>query len=288
MVRKHSIVYLTSLITLLLILACVTTPVAAPVPTQQSLSTTDPNAFSTMVAEAADALLTQTAEAAPAMPSPAPTEPLATETPLPIPTETPVTSSSGTSITQLEDGSTQFIDNIAGLQVTIPAGWVTVRLNEAEYFQVWSLTVDDPVLQYALAGIQNLDPSQYRVHAFNTQPDYVYEGQGTQINVKFVMGDTRTLEQVAEDEKQPQVLPEYALISSEFQVRPDNLQLFSIEEQWQGVSSTNMPVTLYYKGFSFKVSSGTVTVELTMPFKINYEVVPIFDQMIGQLTVFSQ
>ena len=287
MVRKHSIVYLTSLIALILILACVMTPIAAPVPTQQSLSTTDPNAFSTMVAEAAGALMTQTAEAAPVLPTPIPTEPLATETPPPTPTETPVASASGTSLTQLEDGSTEFIDNVAGIQLTIPARWVAVRLNEPEYFQVWSLTVDDPVLQYALAGIQNLDPTQYRLHAFNTHPDYVYEGQGTQISVKFVMGDARTLEQVAEDEKQPQVFPEYALISSEFQARPDNLQLFSIEEQWQGISSTNMPVTLYYKGYSFKVPSGTVTVELTMPFKINYEVVPVFDQLITNMTVFT-
>ena len=286
MVRKHAVIYITSSAMLFLILACVTTP-AVSVPTQQSISTTDPNAFATMVAQAAGALMTQTAEAAPAMSSPIPIEPPATETPAPTPTATPVTSVSGTSLTQLEDGSTQFIDNVAGVRLSIPAGWVAVRLNEAEYFQVWSLTVDDPVLQYALAGIQNLDPTQYRLHAFNTQPDYVYEGQGTQISFKFVMGDARTLEQVAEDEKQPKVFPEYALISSEFQVRPDNLQLFSIQEQWQGISSTNTPLTLYYKGFSFKVSSGTVTVELTMPFNINYEVVPAFDQMISEMSVFT-
>ena len=171
--------------------------------------------------------------------------------------------------------------------MTVPSGWVTVRLNEPEYFQVWSLTVDDPILQYALAEIQNLNPTQYRLHAFNTKPDYVYKGQGTQINVKFVMGDGRTLEQVAEDEKQPQFFTEYALISSDFQVRPDGLELFIIEEQWQGTSSTNEPVMIYYKGYSFKLPSGTVTVSLFVPFDIKHEVVPLFDQMVGQLTVFT-
>lgn len=282
--RKHVLVYLTGLITLLLTLACATT---SAVPTQQPVSTADPNAFSTMVAEAAGALMTQTAEAAPLLPSPTPTEPPATETPVPPPTDTPVTSLTGTSLSQLEDGSTQFIDNIAGVRLTIPSGWVVVRLNEPEYSQVWALTVDDPVLQYALGGIQNLDPTQYRLHAFNTRQDYVYGGQGTQIDVKFVMGDGRTLDQVAEDEKQPQVFTDYVLISSDFQVRPDGIELFIIEEQWQGISSTNEPVTIYYKGYSFKVPLGTVTVGLFVPFDIKHELVPLFDQLVGQLTTFT-
>jgi hypothetical protein len=187
----------------------------------------------------------------------------------------------------LEDGSILFTDNIAGIKLTIPAGWITVRLNEAEYFQVWSLTVDDPVLQHSLEGIQNLDPARYRLHAFNTQPDYVYAGEGSQINVVFVRDDPRTLEQVAEDEKQPQVFTDYALISSEFQVRPDGLQIFFIEERWQGISSKNEPVGIYYKGALFKVPTGTVAVDLFVPADISHELVPAFDQMVGQLALFT-
>jgi hypothetical protein len=284
MVRKQSFVYITSFLILLFILACVTTPV---VPPQQSISTTDPNAFSSMVAGAAGALMTQTAEAALLLPSPVPAEQLATELPPPALTDTPIPSQSGTSLTQLEDGSTLFTDNIAGIKLTIPARWITVRLNEAEYFQVWSLTVDDPVLQHSLEGIQNLDPARYRLHAFNTQPDYVYAGEGSQINVVFVRDDPRTLEQVAEDEKQPQVFTDYALISSEFQVRPDGLQLFFIEERWQGISSKNEPVMIYYKGALFKVPTGTVAVDLFVPADISHELVPVFDQMIGQLALFT-
>ena len=284
MFRKHSFLYIISLTALLLILACVTAPAVA---TQQPLSTADPNAFSTMVAEAAGVLMTQTAEAAPLASSPTPSLPPPTETPLPTPTETPVTSQAGTALSQLEDGSTQFIDNLAGVKLTIPAGWVTVRLNEPEYFQVWAVTVDDPVLQYGLENILSLDPDQYRLHSFNTQADYVYEGEGSQINVVFVRDDVRTLEQVAEDERQPQVFTEYALISSEFQIRPDSLELFILEEQWRGTSSTNAPVMIYYKGVFFKVPSGTVAVDLFVPADIKHEVVPAFDQMIEQLAVFT-
>ncbi len=286
MIRKHSIVYIASICALLLVLACVTIPAVSTQEPQQPVSTADPDSFASMVAEAAGALMTQTAEAQPASTSPTPSLPPPTETPLPTPTETPLTSQAGTALSQLDDGSTQFIDNLAGVRLTIPAGWVTVRLNEPEYYQVWSLTVDDPVLQHGLEGLQNLDPARFRLHAFNTQPDYVYEGEGSQINVVYVRDDVRTLEQIAEDEKQPQVFSGYALISSEFQVRPDGLEVFIIEEQWRGTSSTKASVMLYYKGVLFKVPSGTVAVDLFVPFEIKHEVVPAFDQMIEQLVVY--
>jgi hypothetical protein len=240
-----------------------------------------------MVAEAAGALMTQTAEAAPLLPSPTPTEPPVTETSVPSPTETPVTSLTGTSLSQLEDGSTQFIDNVAGVRLTIPSGWVVVRLNEPEYFQVWALTVDDSVLQYGLEGIQSLDPARFRLHAFNTKPDYVYAGLGSQINVVFIKDDPRTLEQIAEDEKQPQAFTNYALLSAEFQVRPDNIETFTVEEQWRAISSTNEHIMTYYKGVLFKVPAGTVAIDLFVPFDIKHEVVPLFDQMVGQLTTFT-
>ena len=289
MSRKHSFVYIASIFTLLLMFACVTIPAVPAQQSEQPVSTTDPNAFSTMVAEAAGVLMTQTAEAQPASPSPTSGLPTPTETPLPTSTATerPVTSQAGTSLSQLEDGSTQFVDNLAGVKLTIPAGWVTVRLSEPEYFQVWSLTVDDPVLQHGLEGVQNLDPTRYRLHAFNTQPDYVYEGEGSQINVIYVRDDVRTLEQIAEDEKQPQVFTDYTLLSSEFQIRPDNLELFIIEEQWRGTSSTDASVMIYCKGVFFKVPSGTVEIELFVPFDISHEVVPAFDQMVEQMVLFT-
>ena len=283
MFRKRSTVYIISLATLLLIVACVTAPA---VPTQGAVSTTDPDQFSTMVAEAAGSFLTQTAEAALLLSLPTPTGPQPVETPASAMVETPVISQVGTSLSQLADGSTEFVDYVAGIRITIPGGWVAVRLNEPEYTQIWELTVDNPVLKTGLEGLQALDPTRYRLHAFNTQPDYVYLGEGSQINVAFIRDDMRTLEQIAEDETQPQAYMEYALISSEFQVRPDTLELFVIEEQWQKVSSTDARMMIYSKGFLFKVPSGTVVVELFVPFDISHEVVPAFDQMVEQLVLF--
>ena len=77
------------------------------------------------------------------------------------------------------------------------------------------------------------------------------------------------------------------MIFSEFQVRPDGLETFIIDEQWQGLSSTNAPVMIYNRGVIFKVSSGTVLVSLTIPADIGFKVAPAFDQMIEQMTVFT-
>ena len=99
--------------------------------------------------------------------------------------------------------------------------------------------------------------------------------------------DVRTLDEVAEDEKQPQVFTDYALISSEYLVRPDGLELFIIEGQWRGISSTNASVMIYHKGAIFKVPSGTVAVDLFVPADISYVVVPAFDRMIEKMVVFT-
>ena len=286
MLGKYPFAYIVSSITLLFVLACVMTPAVLTQEPQQPVSTTNPDLFATMVAEASGALLTQTAEAAALVSSPTSDLLSPNDAPLTALTETPVTSLAGTSLSRLEDGSTQFIDTIAGISLTIPAGWLVMRLNEPEFYQVWELTVDDPILQSDLEGILNLDPAQYRLHAFNTQPDYVYQGEGSKIIFIFVRDDVRTLEQIAEDEKQPEVFTDYALISSGFQVRSDGLQLFMIEEQWQGTSSTDEQVMIYDKSVIFKVQSGTVMIDLFVPANISYEVIPAFDHMIEQMSLF--
>lgn len=286
MLGKYPFAYIISSITLLFVLACVMTPAVLTQEPEQPVSTTNPDLFATMVAEASGALLTQTAEAAALVSSPTSNLLSPDDAPLTASTETPVTSLAGTSLSRLEDGSTQFIDTIAGISLTIPAGWLVMRLNEPEFYQVWELTVDDPILQSDLEDILNLDPAQYRLHAFNTQPDYVYQGEGSKIIFIFVKDDVRTLEQIAEDEQQPEVFTDYALISSGFQVRSDGLQLFMIEEQWQGTSSTDEQVMIYDKSVIFKVQSGTVMIDLFVPANISYEVIPAFDHMIEQMSLF--
>ena len=275
---------------LLLIMACVTTTVIPTQQPQQPVSTSNPSVFATTVAGKVAAFMTQTVEA---RPSPTatllpPTEtPSPTTTPSPTITPSPTKPTERTTLSEMEDNSTQFFDYQAGLKLTVPEGWLTVRLSEQEYLDAWLLAVKDLVLQHELESINDLDPDIFRLHALNTQDEYVYEGQGSSIAVLFIDGDTQELKLIAEAELQLKDFENYELITSEYPERADDLELFTLEEQWQVTSSTDKQVTLYHKRAAFKVSAGTVYIDLYVPSEIKDEVLPEFDTMIEQLSVFT-
>jgi len=283
MSRRNFLVHVLSGLILILLASCSPAQVTVP-PQPQPLSTSNPDAFSTMVAGTAAAFMTQTAEA---MPTATATLPPSTEPPSPTITATPTDANASTSLTDMEDGSTQFFDYQAGIKVTFPVGWIAVRLSEQEFMDAWVNAVDDPVLQHDMESVQQLDPVIHRVHAFNAQTGYVYEGQGSTIAILFAQGDTRELEKVVEDELQPKDLEGYRLISPKYQVRPDGVELFTVDESWQTLSSTAQQVMLYHKRVIFKVSTGTVSIDLYAPLEIKDVALSEFDALIQQLSIFE-
>ena len=283
MAKNYLITFMLSGLTiLLLVTAC--TPAPAVVSTQpQPLSTSNPDAFSTLVAETAGVFITQTMQA---IPTATETILLPTETPPPTGTATSTDDNESTSLTEMEDGTTQFFDYQAGVKLSFPAGWLAVRLSELEFMDAWVAAVDDPIMLSSMEAVQSLDPVTYRVHAFNTQEGYVYDGQGSTIAVLFAQSDMRELENLAEDELQPKGLESYRLIAPSYQVRPDGLELFILEESWQGVSSTEQPVMIYHERVIFKVSTGTVMIDLYAPLEIQDSLLPEFDTLIEQISIF--
>jgi hypothetical protein len=160
-------------------------------------------------------------------------------------------------------------------------------LDNQEFTDAWVDAVDDPILQYSMESVQNLDPVTHRVHAFNTQAGYVYEGQGSIIAILFSQDDTRELEKVVEDELQPKELDGYRLISPKYQVRPDGVEFFTVDESWQVISSTAQQVMLYHKRVIFKVSTGTVSMDLYAPLENKDVALSEFDALIQQLSIFA-
>lgn len=282
MSRKSYFAFIFNSMILLLLVSCIPAQV---IPTQQQpVSTSNPNVFSTMVASTAGAFMTQTMEA---MPTATATLPPPLETSTPTVTPTPTDSNEKTSLTEMEDDSIQFFDYRAGVKLTIPAGWLAIRLGEQETLDAWEAAENDSVLKHGLEAVQGLDHAVYRLLAFNTGDEYTFDGEGSSIAIQFFENDTRMLGEVVVDEVQPKPFEEYEFISSEYQVRADRLELFALEENWQVTSSTEQAVTLYHKRVIFKVSSGTVSIELFVPSEIKDDVLPEFDQMIEQLSVFT-
>lgn len=79
----------------------------------------DPNTLSTIVVSTANAAASQTAEA----------QPVGTE----LPAEASLSTTKGTALEKLKEGSTKYSSYDGGFEVTIPAGWLAVRPNSDEF-----------------------------------------------------------------------------------------------------------------------------------------------------------
>jgi hypothetical protein len=261
---------------LLAILAC-----ALPSQTLQPAPVTDPNAISTFIAGTSRAVAKQTEQASPVA-----------STPILVPTETlaPIAaiSSYGTSLTTSEDGSSQFIDYRAGVQILFPSNWLAMRAGEPEYYEAWEKNgAQNPYLLDAITSIQNIDLNTFRVTAYDIHPEHILYDNLPKINVVFIQDDKRTLKEVEVDErKRVSPLAEHKFLPSDFQETPGGLQSLVIQHQWKS-SNTHREYMSLYKGILFKVPAGTVALDLFIPFDQQDVIWPEYDQIIGSITLFT-
>jgi len=262
---------------LLAITACV-------IPSQltQPAPTASPNAQQATVVTSAVTLIETTLQAS-----------LITATPAFKSTKTLIPTSeisfSGTSLLELTDGSVQFTDYWAGMQLLIPPEWLGVRVGELEYYQAWEkVGTQNPELLRKFASIQTLDPDTYRVTAVDIRPEHILYEHVPTLDVIFAQGDISTLNEVkiSQLEKQPP-LANYKLLSSHFQKTTKGIEIVIIEFQWESATSVNQHYISYSKRVLFKVPTGTVSIDLHIPLEQKDSLEPEFDQMIGNLTLFT-
>ena len=251
----------------------------------------DADTLSTMVAGTAADLMTQTAMAGigPELPMDTPTLQSPTETSVPAATDTPKISSVGTSLLVLADGSTQFADQRTGIQLVIPPGWLTLRVNEEEYYRVLeSEWVNDPAVMKSLGYIQNLDPQAVRLTALDVRPGHILNGAITNISLVFLQSDTRTLNEWAEDQTQPEDQVKFKLLSSGFGQTAGGIETFVLEEQWEAISAGTDEMFLeYHKRVWFKVPTGTIHIDLNTPLDFETVVSPGFDGLVDNIVLLN-
>jgi hypothetical protein len=202
---------------------------------------------------------------------------------------TPEISFSGTSLLELTDGSVQFTDYWAGMQILIPPEWLGVRVGELEYYQAWEkVGTQNAELLRKFASIQTLDPDTYRVTAVDIRPEHILYEHVPTLDVIFAQGDISTLNEVktAQVENQPP-LANYKLLSSHFQKTTKGIEIVIIEFQWESATSVNQHYISYSKRVLFKVPTGTVSIDLHIPLEQKDSLGPEFDQIIGSLTLFN-
>lgn len=266
---------LIALVIFLAIVAC-----AIPGQTIQPMPTTNATVVETAVAGTAQAAAKQTEQAS-----------LLTSTSIMLPTQTSaspaVISSFGTSLKKLEDGSTQFRDYRAGVQITFPSNWLPVRPGEPEYYEAWEKQgIKSPWVLEEIASIQNLDLDVFRVNAYDMHPEHLFDGTLPKINVVFQQGDTRSLKQVEADEKkmiENSIKAEDKFLSSDFKETSGGLQILVFQSQWKAKSYD----TAHYTGTFFKVPTGLVFIDFYIPSDHRNAVEPELDQIVESITLFT-
>ncbi len=272
----------TGIVLFLSMLACVVPGLSQPA----APANFDPASLPTMVVMTANAIASQTAAAATPTQLELPTL-IPTSTATLVPTEsvtaTPKISLSGTSLLLRDDQTAVFTDRPAGIEITIPAGWMPVRVNEEEYFAAYSnKAASDPAILDRLARLQTiLDPTWYRLNIIDIQPGHVINSAPVYINVIFQVNDPRSLEKLAQDEKSKSYV-DFKLISSNQQKAVNGMDVLVIEQSW---SSTT--VTIYYRGTFLKTSTGLVVFDFYAPIEFKDTVLPDYEKIVNSLVLLN-
>jgi len=264
---------ISGLAVLLAILACV-----LPGQTIQPAPETSSNTIETVIAGTAQAAAEQTEQAGliAATATPIPAEP---------PTPTVQVSVSGTSLIVRDDQSTLFIDHKAGIQLLIPAGWMSYRLNEDEYFKAFDsdIVLQNPDIMERLTVVRDSDPVYFRLDAIDIRPGHIPDGIISNINVVFQPGDVRSLEdweRAERDRYHPTA--DFKFISASYPQLANGTRILIIEQSWAAVGGKK-----YYRGVFFSLSTGTVVLDFYTNNNFKDTVLPEFDQVINSLTLIN-
>jgi len=237
-----------------------------------------------IIANTASAAQTQTQQANPVEQAPA-TE-LATATVAPVSTPTPKVSLNGTSLIIREDQSTVFIDHKAGIELSIPSGWLAVRINEPEYYAAFTsnAVMANSAIMDRLTEIQGLDPNIFRYEAIDIRDGHSSDGNLNIINSVFQEGALRSLEEIEKVEKDS--FPPFdnaKLIGTNYSQTTNGLRILIIEKSWDGLGE----ITIYHRGIFFSLPSGVFVIDSYIDISMKDTILPEIEQVINSVTLLN-
>ena len=272
---NHNKLYLSGLVILMAMMACV-----IPNQATQPAPITDPNSISTFIAGTAQVSALQTEQVNLAV-VPSPTI-LPTETLVP----TAVVSARGTSLETQGDESVLFTDHKAGIQVTIPSGWMAVRVEEDEYYKAFTLdvTLANPPITDRLTQIQKGNVDYFRLDAIDIRPGHIVNGIISVVSIYFEEGDTSTLEELAKAGRE-RVSPfvGYKFLSSEYTQTANGMRMLVTERMW----GPDTDGTIYSKSVIFSLPSGSVALVFESNLGFKDTVLPDFEQVVNSLILLN-
>jgi hypothetical protein len=274
--KRPAMIYAVSLLVLAVLACAMPGGGAASIPTP----TVDPAQLNAMVAETVAAVLQQTASAA--TPTQSVTATIETTS---TPTSTPLQQSS---IAAQADGTTLFADEKAGFSLTVPPGWLPVRIDQIEYYDAFSLPqAADPNIQTALMDINDLDPNVFRLFIFDLQDGHVQNGFVNNINVIWTLDSTLALETDAQIKATAQELPAVVsgltVTSAAVSETTSGIPLGVILSEIKGQNSEGAELALFQKQVFLNVEEGSLTITFTTEQGIKDATLPFFDMIVESI-----
>ena len=252
-------------------------PVPAPI--------VEPGRLETMVAETVSAAIAQTEQARPT-PTLAPTS-------KPTQTSTPVVNTSGSTLTIQEDGSTVFVDERAGYEITILDGWLAVRVNEQEYSDAMTLAeTADPNIQETLLGIKTQDPNTFRLLAIDTQDGHILSEFVTDIH--FIWDEQMSFDSIEDLQAIAEELPnaptafKFEVTTVQTIIAPNGIQFGMIEAESSFTNTSGDEIGIYQKQVFFKAKTGTQSIVFTTVDGLKEITLSAFDAMLETISLIAE
>ena len=276
-----------TLILLTTILACVVPGLPAA---SQPAPTVDTR-LDMMVAETVSAALEQTRQALPI----ATIAPVSTSTPrtTATPSPTPDMDDSGSTINRFEDGTAQFIDTKAGYEISLPTGWLPIRINSQEYLDAWLLPeLTNPAMQRSLSSIENMNPDELRLFVLDIQAGHAEIDFITNINFYWDETNDMSLETdedlKAEVAALPKVLAGLEVTASELSATAGGIPIGVITSKTPITTLDGVNIELSQKMVFVKTNIGILTITLSTIEELKQAVLPQFDAIIETFTIVNQ
>jgi hypothetical protein len=197
----------------------------------------------------------------------------------------PVYSIYDTALVNQADGSTLLIDRKGGYQITVPAGWLAVRVNEQEYYAAFaSDAAADPLIHERLTDIQNASLDHLRLDAIDIRPGHTVNQVITILSV-ILEDRLLSLEEWDQAEKDnPLPFDNFTEVASSFQQASDGSRILVRERTWD---SSQQGEVIYYRGTFFSLPSGTVVVDLQCNLSMKDTLLAEYEQVINSLGLLT-
>lgn len=274
---------LTALILFTTILACVVPglPAASPFGEDASPSPTPDIRLDIMIARTVSAALDLTALAVPTV---TPTLPPPTVTPTPQPF------ASVSTLIKQDNGSTLFVDESAGYEITVPAGWLAVRINEKEYYDAWTLPENADIhIQTSLLSIKEQEPATFRLLVLDTQEGHIKNEIVTNINFiwdpQTVLSFDTDVDLRAFADELPSITDGLTVSSMEIIIPPSGAPYGVITSKVGGFNASGAQVSLYQKMVLFNLKTGVLVITFATENGFAETTLPVFDAMLGTIVV---